>query len=84
MTLQPGRQFRGVGRLAHATWTYGCSVPLAIVPPHGHATTGVSSSGFSAGLVSLPVIHEPPLDDSSDDADSKVDSNPPYPIQIGV
>ena len=53
-------------------------------PPHGHATTGVGSSGFSAGLVSLPVIHELPLDDSSGDADSKVDAHPPYPIQIGV
>ena len=53
-------------------------------PPHGHATTGVGSSGFSAGLVSLPVIHEPPLDDSSGDADSKVDAHPPCPIQIGV
>ena len=53
-------------------------------PPHGHATTGVGFSGFSAGLVSLPVVHEPPLDDSSGDADSKVDAHLPYPIQIGV
>ena len=53
-------------------------------PPHGHATTGVGSSGFSAGLVSLPIIHELPLDDSSGDADSKVDAHPPCPIQIGV
>ena len=53
-------------------------------PPHGHATTGVGSSGFSAGLVSLPVIHEPPFDDSSGYADSKVDTHPPCPIQIGV
>ena len=53
-------------------------------PPHGHATTGVGSSGFSAGLVSLPAIHELPLDDSSGDADSKVKAHPPYPIQIGV
>ena len=53
-------------------------------PPHGHATTGVGSSGFSAGLVSLPVIHEPTLDDSSGAADSKVDAHPPCPIQIGV
>ena len=52
--------------------------------PHGHATTSVGSSGFSAGLVSLPDIHELPLDDNSDDADSKVDAHPPYPIQIGV
>ena len=44
----------------------------------------MGSSGFSAGLVSLPVIHEPPLDDSSGDADSKVDAHPPCPIQIGV
>ena len=53
-------------------------------PPHGHATTGVGSSGFSAGLVSLPDIHGLPLDDSSGDADSKIDAHPPYPIQIGV
>ena len=53
-------------------------------PPHGHATTGVGSSGFSAGLVSLPVVHKPPLDDSSGDADSKVDAHPPCTIQIGV
>ena len=53
-------------------------------PPHGHATTSVGSSGFSAGLVSPPDIHELPLDDSSGDADSKVDAHPPYPIQIGV
>ena len=53
-------------------------------PPHGHATTSVGSSGFSAGLVSLPDIHELPLDDSGGDADSKVDAHPPYPIQIGV
>ena len=84
MTHQPGRQFRGVETLAQATRTYGCSVPLAIAPPHGHATTGVGSSGFSAGLVSLPVIHELPLDDSRGDADSKVDAHPPCPIQIGA
>ena len=53
-------------------------------PPHGHATTGVGSSGFSAGLVSLPVIHEPPRDDSNGDPDSKVDAHPPCPIQISV
>ena len=53
-------------------------------PPHGHATAGVGSSGFSAGLVSLPDIHELSLDDSSGDADSKVDAHPPYPIRIGV
>ena len=53
-------------------------------PPHGHATTGVGSSGFSAGLVSLPAIHELPLDDSSGDSDSKVDAHPPYTIPIGV
>ena len=53
-------------------------------PSHGHATTGVGSSGLSAGLVSLPVIHELPLDESSGDTDSKVDAHPPYPIQIGV
>ena len=53
-------------------------------PPHGHASTGVGSFGSSAGLFSLPAIHELPLDDSSSDADSKVDAHPPYPIQIGV
>ena len=53
-------------------------------PPHGHATTGVGSSGFSTGLVSLPAIQGLPLDDSSDDADSKVDAHPPCPIQIGM
>ena len=53
-------------------------------PTHGHAAPGRGSSGFSAGLVSLPAIHELPLDDSSGDADSKVDAHPPYPIQIGV
>ena len=84
MTHQPGRQFRGVETLVQATRTYGCSVPLAIAPPHGHATTSVGSSVFSAGLVSLPGIHELPLDDSSGDADSKVDAHPPCPIQIGV
>ena len=84
MTHQPGRQFRGVETLVQETRTYGCSVSLAPHPPHGHATTGVGSSGFSAGLVSLPDIHELSLDDSSGDADSKVDAHPPYPIQIGV
>ena len=53
-------------------------------PTHGHAVPGRGSSGFSAGLVSLPAIHELPLDDSSGDADSKVDAHPPCPIQIGV
>ena len=53
-------------------------------PTHGHAAPGRGSSGFSAALVSLPAIHELPLDDSSGDADSKVDANPPCPIQIGV
>ena len=52
--------------------------------PNGHTTTGVGSSGFSAGLVSLPAIHELPLDDRSGDADSKVNAHPPCPIQIGV
>ena len=32
----------------------------------------------------LPGIHELPLDDSSGDADSKVDAHPPCPFQIGV
>ena len=58
--------------------------PSCDCPPHGHATTGVGSSGFNAGLVSLPVIHEAPLEHSSGDADSKVDAHPPCPIQIGV
>ena len=53
-------------------------------PPQGHATTGVGSSVFSEGLVSLPVIHGPPLDNSSGDPDAKVDAHPPCPIQIGV
>ena len=53
-------------------------------PPHGHAAPGTGSSGFSAGLVSLPAIHEPSLNDSNDDADSKVDAHFPCPIQIGV
>ena len=53
-------------------------------PPHGHAAPGTGSSGFSAGLASLPAIHEPSLDDSNGDADSKVDAHPPCPIQIGV
>ena len=53
-------------------------------PTHGHAAPGRGSSGFSAGLVSLPAIDELPLDDSSGDADSKVDAYPPGPIQIGV
>ena len=44
----------------------------------------MGSSGFSAGLVSLPAIHELLLDDSNGDADSKVDAHPPCPIQIGV
>ena len=60
-----------------------------LCPPHarptpGHAVPGRSFFGFSAGLVSLPAIHELPLDDSSGDADSKVDAHPPCPIQIGV
>ena len=58
--------------------------PSCARPPHRHADTSVGSSGFSAGLVSLPATHEPPLDDSSGDADSKVDAHPPCPIQIGV
>ena len=53
-------------------------------PTHGHAIPGRGFSGFSAGLVSLPAIHELPLDDSNGDADSKVDAHPPCPIQIGV
>ena len=53
-------------------------------PPHGHAATGMGSSGFSAGLASLPAIHELPLDDSSGQDDSKVDAHPPCPIQVGV
>ena len=53
-------------------------------PPHGHAAPGTGSSGFSASFISLPAIHEPSLDDSNGDADSKVDAYPPCPIQIGV
>ena len=52
--------------------------------PHGHTAPGTGSSGFSASLVSLPAIHEPSLDDSNGDSDSKVDAHPPCPIQIGV
>ena len=58
--------------------------PSRLAPPHGHVAPRVGSSGFSAGLVSLHATHEPPLDDSSGDADSKVDAHPPCPIQIGV
>ena len=53
-------------------------------PTHGHAAPGRGSSGFSADLVSLPAIQELPLDDSSGDADCKVDAHPPCSIQIGV
>ena len=53
-------------------------------PPHGHAAPGTGSSGFRAGLVGLPAIHEPSLDDSNGDAYSKVDAHPPCTIQIGV
>ena len=53
-------------------------------PTHGHAAPGRGSCGFGAGLVSLPAIHGLPLDDSSGDADCKVDAHPPCPIQIGV
>ena len=53
-------------------------------PPHGHAAPGTGSSGYSAILVSLHAIHEPSLDDSIGDADSKVDAHPPCPIQIDV
>ena len=60
-----------------------------LCPPHarlspGYAAPSAGSSGFSAGLVRLPGIHELPFDDSSDDADSKVDAHPPCPFQIGV
>ena len=58
--------------------------PLRARPPHEHAAPVMGSSGFSAGLVSLPAIHELSLDDSNGDADSKVDAHPPCPIQIGV
>ena len=58
--------------------------PPRVRPPHGLAAPGTGSSGFSASLVSLPAIHEPSLDDSNGDADSKVDAHPPCPIQIGV
>ena len=58
--------------------------PPRVRPPHGHAAPGMGSSGFSAGLVSLPAIHELSLDDSNGDADSKVNAHLPCPIQIGV
>ena len=51
-------------------------------PPHGHATPGTGSSGFSASLVSLPAIHEPSLDDSNGDTDSKVYAHPPCPVRL--
>ena len=53
-------------------------------PSHGHAAPSTGSSGFSASLVSLPALHEPSLDDSNGDADSKVDAHPPCPIEIDV
>ena len=53
-------------------------------PPHGHAAPGTGSSGFIAGSVSLPAIHEPSLDDSNGDADSKVDAHPQCPIQTNT
>ena len=62
----------------------GLLCPPRARPPHGHAAPGTGSSGFSASLVSLPAIHEPSLDDSNRDADSKVDTHPPCPIRIGV
>ena len=49
-------------------------------PPHRHAAPGTDFSGFSASLASLPAIHEPSLDDSNGDADSKVDAHPLCPI----
>ena len=60
-----------------------------LCPPHarlspGYAAPSAGSSGFSAGLVRLPGIHELPFDDSSGDANSKVDAHPPCPFQIGV
>ena len=58
--------------------------PPHACPTHRHAAPGRGSFGFSAGLVSLPAIHKVPLDDSSDDADLKVDAHPPCPILIGV
>ena len=48
-------------------------------PPHGHAAPGMGSSRFSASLVILPALHEPSLDDSNGDADSKVYAHPPCP-----
>ena len=71
-------------RQVHEARTYVCSVPLAIAAPRRHATTGMGSSGFSAGSVSLTAIHKLPLHDSSGDTDSKVDAHPSCPIQIGV
>ena len=47
---------------------------------HEHASPGTGSSGFSARSVSLPAIHEPSLDDSNGDADSKVDAHHLFPI----
>ena len=61
------------------TCTRGTDIRV-LCPPHGHAAPCMGSSGFSAGLVSLPAIHELPLDDSNGDADA----HPPCPLQIGV
>ena len=60
------------------------ALSLSRSPPPRTCYHGVGSSGFSAGLVSLPIIHDLPLDDCSGDADSKVDAHQPCPIQIGV
>ena len=74
LTHRPRRQSRGVEPLTLATLTYGCSVPLALAPP----TDMLPHAWVPLGSVQAP------LDDSSGDADSKVDAHPPCPIQIGV
>ena len=61
------------------TRTQGTDIRV-LCPPHGHAAPGMGSSGFSADLVSLPAMHELPLDGSNSDADA----HPSCPLQIGV
>ena len=53
-------------------------------PSRGHAAPGTGTSGFSAGLVSLLAIHNPSLNDSNGNDNSKVDAYPPCTTQIGV
>ena len=52
--------------------------------PHGHAASGVGSSDFSASLVSLPVIQEPPPDASDGVNADTTGTHHPCPVQTGV